>query len=70
MTGVSLRARGRTRWVGRSAILAQFPLAPAWLRYLSLTISFVGIQLLWSCEMAQGIPILQYAMRGPTEQYR
>lgn len=45
----------RSRWVGRSSILGQSDDAlPDWMRFAVLTISFVGVQLLWSCEMAQG----------------
>lgn len=46
----------RTRWVGRSTILPGWPAAPQWVRFLALTLCFVGVQLLWSCEMAQGTP--------------
>ena len=45
----------RSRWVGRSSILGQCDSEDwPWLNYAVLTISFVGVQLLWSCEMAQG----------------
>jgi hypothetical protein len=46
--------RARARWVGRSIILPQYPNAPQYWRYLALTISMFGLQLVWSCEMSQG----------------
>lgn len=54
--GLSLAPRGvtRTRWVGRASILAQFPAAPEWLRLLCLSAGMFGLQITWSCEMAQG----------------
>lgn len=39
-------------------ILPTTPQAPQWLRFLVLTISFLGLQLVWSCEMAQASPYL------------
>lgn len=48
----------RSRWVGRAAILPSFPHAPQWIRQLALTISMLGLQLVWSCEMAQASPYL------------
>ncbi|KAI5475906.1 MFS transporter, sucrose transport protein [Pseudohyphozyma bogoriensis] len=48
----------RARWVGRSSILQSWPAAPQWLRYVALTSGMFGIQLVWSCEMAQVSPYL------------
>jgi hypothetical protein len=62
MTGLSAYLpqprRARSRWVGRPAILPSAPDAPQWLRYLAVTISMLGLQLVWSCEMAQASPYL------------
>ncbi|KPV77581.1 uncharacterized protein RHOBADRAFT_8597, partial [Rhodotorula graminis WP1] len=46
------------RWVGRSAVLPNNPSAPQWLRWLVLTAPLFGLQLVWSCEMAQASPFL------------
>ncbi|GAA5882172.1 hypothetical protein JCM16303_002262 [Sporobolomyces ruberrimus] len=48
----------RSRWVGRSSVLHSHPQAPKWLKNLALTSSFFGLQLVWSCEMAQASPFL------------
>ncbi|GAA6058853.1 hypothetical protein JCM10212_002797 [Sporobolomyces blumeae] len=55
---MSTAQRTRTRWVGRSSILPSSPRAPRWLKFLVLTSSFFGLQLVWSCEMAQASPFL------------
>ncbi|GAA5953409.1 hypothetical protein JCM3765_005030 [Sporobolomyces pararoseus] len=47
----------KSRWVGRSAILPGHT-APKWVGLLALTSSFFGLQLVWSCEMAQASPFL------------
>ncbi|GAA5944417.1 uncharacterized protein JCM15063_000948 [Sporobolomyces koalae] len=51
-------ASRRLRWVGRSAVLPTHPHAPTWLKNLAITSSFFGLQLVWSCEMAQASPFL------------
>ncbi|GAA5919074.1 hypothetical protein JCM8208_005651, partial [Rhodotorula glutinis] len=60
--GAGLTARpayhSGTRWVGRSAVLPSNPSAPQWLRWLVLTAPLFGLQLVWSCEMAQASPFL------------
>ncbi|GAA5902876.1 hypothetical protein JCM6882_009150 [Rhodosporidiobolus microsporus] len=62
MTGLSALpsapSGGRSRWVGRADILPTRPEAPQWARFLVLTVSFLGLQLVWSCEMAQASPFL------------
>lgn len=41
--------------MGRAAIIIpHLPQAPPFARYAALTISMLGLQLVWSCEMAQG----------------
>lgn len=47
-----------SRWVGRSAVLPSNPSAPQWVRWLVLTAPLFGLQLVWSCEMAQGPSLL------------
>lgn len=47
--------KDKSRWVGRAAILKQYPRCSEWMRLLALTISFLGVQLVWSCQMAQGV---------------
>lgn len=50
---------GRNQWVGRPTILGWAGHSvPQWARYLVLTVSFLGLQLVWSCEMAQASPYL------------
>lgn len=49
----SIKRRGKSRWIGRSKILK--PDSPAWCKYLVLTVSMLGLQLVWSCEMAQSV---------------
>jgi solute carrier family 45, member 1/2/4 len=39
-------------------ILPYVPHAPHALRFLVLTVSMLGLQLVWSCEMAQASPYL------------
>lgn len=48
----------RSRWVGRSVILPTLPSSSEWLQLFVLTISMFGMQLVWSCEMAQASPYL------------
>ncbi|GAA5855584.1 hypothetical protein JCM9279_002989 [Rhodotorula babjevae] len=58
--GLTVRPAYHTgsRWVGRSAVLPSNPSAPQWLRWLVLTAPLFGLQLVWSCEMAQASPFL------------
>ncbi|EGU12923.1 hypothetical protein RTG_00964 [Rhodotorula toruloides ATCC 204091] len=51
-------SRGRSRWVGRAGVLSHRPLLPEWVRFLALTVSLLGLQLVWSCEMSQASPFL------------
>ena len=58
------RERARTRWVGRAGILDRWPAAPQWLRLLCLSAGMFGLQITWSCEMAQGTPSFSYSPVG------
>lgn len=51
--GLTIASRGKCRWVGRAGILPARPHLPQWTRYLALTVSFLGLQLVWSCEMSR-----------------
>ncbi|POY73600.1 hypothetical protein BMF94_3133 [Rhodotorula taiwanensis] len=56
--GLTIASRGKCRWVGRAGILPARPHLPQWTRYLALTVSFLGLQLVWSCEMSRAAPFL------------
>ncbi|GAA5987039.1 hypothetical protein JCM10908_001002 [Rhodotorula pacifica] len=51
-------SHGKCRWVGRAGILSARPHLPQWTRYLALNVSFLGVVLVWSCEMARASPFL------------
>ncbi|GAA6010028.1 hypothetical protein JCM11491_005835 [Sporobolomyces phaffii] len=48
----------RSRWVGRSTLLPGHPFAPPAIKYIAVTSSFFGLQLIWAAEMAQASPFL------------
>ncbi|KDE07787.1 hypothetical protein MVLG_01886 [Microbotryum lychnidis-dioicae p1A1 Lamole] len=50
--------RTRSRWVGRAAVLPTSPFASQTLKLIVVSLSMLGLQLVWSCEMAQASPYL------------
>ncbi|SCV70975.1 BQ2448_3737 [Microbotryum intermedium] len=52
------RPTTRSRWVGRAAVLPTSPFASQTLKLIVVSLSMLGLQLVWSCEMAQASPYL------------
>ncbi|KAM0755996.1 hypothetical protein T439DRAFT_283163 [Meredithblackwellia eburnea MCA 4105] len=48
----------RRRWVGRAGILDNWPHCPTSIRFIALALGMFGLQITWSCEMAQASPYL------------